>query len=112
MATSFDSAVSSLLCTEDNNCIFDDINTDYNGVVVEEFEASLYNADHQTSSQNKRFDDWGDIFPLQSDECLVLMLEKECQHLPNGDYSKRLQIGDLDLVARKEAVSWIVKVGS
>ncbi|XP_044511638.1 cyclin-D4-1-like [Mangifera indica] len=112
MATSFDSAVSSLLCTEDNNCIFDDINTDYNGVVVEEFEASLYNADHQTRSQNKRFDDWGDIFPLQSDECLVLMLEKECQHLPNGDYLKRLQIGDLDLVARKEAVNWIVKVNA
>ncbi|KAJ0086722.1 hypothetical protein Patl1_08622 [Pistacia atlantica] len=112
MAPSFDSAVSSLLCTEDNNSIFDDINTDYHGVVVEEFEATWYHGNHQTRNQNKRSDDCGDILPLQSDDCLALMLEKECQHLPNSDYLKRLQIGDLDLVARKEAVDWIVKVNT
>ncbi|KAJ6730293.1 CYCLINS [Salix viminalis] len=47
---------------------------------------------------------------MQSDECLVLMVEKECQHLPSGDYLKRLRNGDLDMGARKEAVDWIAKV--
>jgi cyclin D1/2/4 len=40
------------------------------------------------------------------------MVEKECQHLPSGDYLKRLRNGDLGLGARKEAVDWIAKVGS
>lgn len=107
MAPSFDSAVSSLLCTEDNNSIFGDVSTDYHGVVVEEFEPTWHHGNHQT-----HIDDYGEILPSQSDECLALMLEKECQHLPNSDYWKRLQTGDLDLVARKEAVDWIFKVGS
>nr|QYW07124.1 cyclin D2-1 [Dimocarpus longan] len=107
MAPSFDSAVSSLLCAEDNNSIFDDIN---NGAAVEESEATWHHRRHGTRNQNRSFDG-GDRLPsLQSDECLALLLEKECQHLPNSDYLKRLQSGDFDLVARKEAIDWIAKV--
>lgn len=110
MAPSFDCAVSSLLCAEEDSGIFDDINNDNHGPVVEEFEATLYHGNHRTHHRNRSFDDGGDMFPPQSDECLALLLEKECQHLPNSDYLKRLQTGDLDLRSRKEAIDWIAKV--
>ena len=38
-------------------------------------------------------------------------MEKEWDHLPNGDYVNRLRSGDLDFGARKEAIDWIEKVG-
>ena len=105
MAPSFDCTVSSLLCAEDNNSIVDD--NDRYDATVEEFEATWHNGNHQIQNQN-----CGWWLPIQSEECLVLMVEKECQHLPSGDYLKRLRNGDLDLGARKEAVDWIAKVGS
>ena len=108
MAPSFDCAVSNLLCAEDNNSIFDD--NDHYDATVEEFEATWHHGNHQICNQNGGGD--GGWLPLQSDECLVLMVEKECQHLPNGDYLKRLRNGDLDMGARKEAVEWIAKAGS
>ena len=109
MAPSFDYAVSSLLCGEDNS-IFDD--NDY-GVVVEEFEATWHHLGHRSRNQDRGFGGGGgsDGVPLQSDECLALMVEKECQYLPGGDYLKKLLSGDLDLGARKQAVDWIGKVG-
>ncbi|KAJ6337609.1 hypothetical protein OIU76_007315 [Salix suchowensis] len=105
MAPSFDCAVSNLLCAEDNS-IFDD--NDYYDAPVEEFEATWHHGNHQICNQNGGGD--GGWLPMQSDECLVLMVEKECQHLPSGDYLKRLRNGDLDMGARKEAVDWIAKV--
>ncbi|KAJ1424803.1 Cyclin-like [Sesbania bispinosa] len=95
MAPSFD-FVSSLLCAEDSS-VFDD------GDVYEETGRSRY---HQRSEQ---FGD-PDGLPLQSEECLAMMMEKECQHLPRADYFNRLQSGDLDFGARKEAIDWIEKV--
>lgn len=106
MAPSFDCAVSNLLCAEDNNSIFD--HNDHYDATVEEFEATWHHGNHQICNQNGGGD--GGCLPMQSDECLVLMVEKECQHLPNGDYLKRLRNGDLDMGARKEAVDWIAKV--
>ena len=105
MAPSFDCTVSSLLCAEDNNSIFDD--NDCYDATVEELEATWHHGNHQIQNQNSGW--W---LPMQSEECLVLMVEKECQHLPSGDYLKRLRNGDLGLGARKEAVDWIAKVGS
>ena len=105
MAPSFDCTVSSLLCAEDNNSIVDD--NDRYDATVEEFEATWHNGNHQIQNQN-----CGWWLPIQSEECLVLMVEKECQHLPSGDYLKRLRNGDLDMGARKEAVEWIAKAGS
>ncbi|GAY41519.1 hypothetical protein CUMW_060100 [Citrus unshiu] len=113
MAPSFDYAVSSLLCAEEDSSVFDDIN----GSVVDEFEndATWHHGNNRTQHRSRRFDDGGDMLlslPLQSDECLALLLEKECHHLPHNDYLKRLRTGDLDLAARQEAVDWIAKVHS
>ncbi|XP_039041483.1 cyclin-D4-2-like [Hibiscus syriacus] len=112
MAPSFDCAVSSLLCAEDNFSIFDDNDDNFGG--GGEFGATTWNYRIcRNSNQNRAFNGVGeDGLPLQSDECVALMLEKEQQHLPNADYLKRLQSGDLELAARKEAVDFIGKVHS
>lgn len=110
MAPSFDSAVSSLLCAEDNNSIFDD--NDCYGAAVEEIEATWHHGNRRIQ-QNRGFNGGvGEWLPKQSEECLGLMVEKEHQHLPNVDYLKRLRSGDLDFGAREEAVDWITKVCS
>lgn len=106
----FDCAVSSLLCAEDNNSIFDD--NDCYGAVVEEYESTWHHKNHRIHHEGRAYGGGGDgELPMQSKECLALMVEKECQHLPNVDYLKRLRRGDLDLEARKEAIDWIGKVG-
>lgn len=109
MAPSFDCAASSLLCAEDRS-VFDD--NEY-GSLVEKFEedTTWHHRNHRTHDQNRSFSNGGDGLPLQSDECLASMVEKECHHLPHADYLKRLRSGDLDQGARKEAVDWITKVG-
>ncbi|KAG1366582.1 cyclin-D3-1 [Cocos nucifera] len=61
----------------------------------------------------KRNDFYGDslmVFPLQSDECLARMVEREPKHLPRGDYAERLRSGALDLSIRRESIDWIWKV--
>ncbi|KAK8642730.1 hypothetical protein V6N13_012063 [Hibiscus sabdariffa] len=110
MEPSFDCAVSSLLCAEDNFGIFDDKDDSFGG--VGEFGATTLN--HRlngNSNQNRVFGGVGeDGLALQSEECVALMVEKEHQHLPNSDYLKRLQTCDLDPAARQEAVDFIRKV--
>ncbi|CAL9115813.1 unnamed protein product [Musa acuminata var. zebrina] len=49
-------------------------------------------------------------FTLQSEDCVALMVERESQHLPQGDYVKRLLRGQLDLAIRSDAIDWIQKV--
>ncbi|KAI4389814.1 hypothetical protein MLD38_001996 [Melastoma candidum] len=53
-----------------------------------------------------------EVIPVQGEEFLGLLLEKQCQHLPRSDYLGRLRNGDLDSAARKDAVDWIGKVHS
>ncbi|KAF2299768.1 hypothetical protein GH714_003251 [Hevea brasiliensis] len=109
MAPSFDCAVSSLLCADDNNSIFDD--NDSFGAVIEQFEATWHHKNHRIYHQDRSSGGGGDgELPMPSNECLALMVEKECQHLPNVGYLKRLRRGDLDLGARKEAIDWMGKV--
>ena len=103
MAPSFD-CLSSLLCAEDNS-IFDD--NDYSGA-MEQFEHTWNHRYHRIRDQGQCLDDRD---ALLSDDCLAIMLEKECRHLPGGDYLNRLRTGDLDTGARKEAIDWIEKVG-
>lgn len=113
MAPSFDCVVSSLLCAEDNSSIFYDNDCFGGGSEVEEFGATWNHRYYRNSNQNRIFngvDESG--LALQSEECVGLMIEKENHHLPNADYLKRLQTGDLDLEARKQAVDWIGKVHS
>lgn len=102
MAPSFD-CVSSLLCAEDNS-FFEE--NDY-GDSVEMLEDTWHN---RNRSQSVNLDDPNGLFPLLSDECLKLLVEKELHHLANGDYVNRLRSGDLDFGARKEAIDWIEKV--
>ncbi|XP_061372088.1 cyclin-D2-1-like [Gastrolobium bilobum] len=104
MAPSFD-CVSSLLCAEDSS-VFDD--SHYGGTM------DVYEDSWRPRYHHGRSDDFGypDELPVQSDECLALMVEKESQHWPGAGYFNRLQSGDLDLGARKEAIDWIEKVRS
>ncbi|KAG0482835.1 hypothetical protein HPP92_010919 [Vanilla planifolia] len=51
-------------------------------------------------------------FPLPSDECVDLLLQKELEHLPRNDYCKRLLSGSLDVSIRRDAIDWIRKVHS
>lgn len=111
MAPSFDLAVSNLLCAEEN-CIFDN-NYDDDETVVEEFLMAPYYLRTRPNRNPHRGGggDSDDGLPFMSDECLIEMVEKETHHLPVDGYLVKLQNGDLDVGARKEAVDWIQKVG-
>ncbi|XP_052188569.1 cyclin-D4-2-like [Diospyros lotus] len=105
MAPSFDCAVSSLLCAEDIFC--DEVDF---GAVEEGFEPSW---NQMENNQNQNFDGEELLLrglPMQSDECLALMVKRESEHLPASDYLNRLRTGALDLGARREAIEWIGKV--
>ncbi|GAB4844924.1 hypothetical protein Ancab_038315 [Ancistrocladus abbreviatus] len=115
MAPGFEYTMSSLLCVEDNSSIFDDV--DNGGLTVDDdFEISTGRRHHRRSiSQDHGFNGgecFAGLLPMQSEECLALMFEREVEHLPCADYLNRLKTGDLDLGARKEAVDWICKVQS
>lgn len=50
-------------------------------------------------------------FPLESEEMIREMMEKEKQHFPSDDYIRRLRCGDMDFNARRrKALNWIFKV--
>ncbi|KAJ8539492.1 hypothetical protein K7X08_013744 [Anisodus acutangulus] len=102
MSLNMDSSISSLLCTEDNNTIFDN---EYDDVTT----------CHQ-NSQQKREMFYGEekftVLPLLNDECVALMIEKECEHMPCGGYFEKLRYGDLDFEARNEILDYISKVHS
>ncbi|XP_010519253.1 PREDICTED: cyclin-D4-1-like isoform X2 [Tarenaya hassleriana] len=48
-------------------------------------------------------------FPVESEEIIREMMERERDHLPRDDYLRRLRSGDLDLNVRREALDWIWK---
>ncbi|URE06778.1 Cyclin, C-terminal domain [Musa troglodytarum] len=106
MVPSYDHAFSALLCVEDNSCIlgFDDGNGD-NDEDEEHTRCCV--------SQRKRCDFYGDYltgFPLQSDECVAFLVERESAHMPREDYAERLRSGSLDLSIRRDAIDWMLKV--
>lgn len=105
MAPSFD-CVSSLLCAEDSNSVFDD--NHYGGTVVEVYEETW----HRTRYHQSHHFGEPDWLPLLGDECFAMMVEKEWQQWHGVDYFNRLQSGDLDFGARNEAIEWIEKVCS
>lgn len=106
MAPSFDC----LLCGEDNIGIFSD-EFGY-GDSVEEIEPIWNQGHHFTNNQKGNCGGEEPLtwLPMQSDECLDSLLKRESDHLPKSDYLNRLRNGNLDLVARREAVDWIGKV--
>lgn len=107
-----DCLISSLLCAEDNDSLCYDYDDDHKGVddglwgygnhlKINQNQPSIKNPDTEYSVID---------FPLQSDECLSLLIEKECEQFVGFDYFKRLTNGDLDFVSRQQAVDWIRKV--
>ncbi|XP_020690404.1 cyclin-D4-1 [Dendrobium catenatum] len=96
-----------LLCPEDNSSILgfdDDEELAINGKVHGSGLGKIL--DQKTAF----FRDSFKVFPLQSEECLFLLMEKESEHLPTRDYAKRLISGALDMSVRMDAVDWIWKV--
>ena len=106
-----------LLCAEENYSIYDDdVDYEFAEEEKEEFESTTtWHHPNRNLQPNQSFhcQDSSSFsgFPLQSDDCLALMVKRECQHLPSTDYLKRLRNGDINLGARQEAVDWIEKVG-
>ncbi|KAJ8551148.1 hypothetical protein K7X08_000518 [Anisodus acutangulus] len=116
MAPNMEFAVSSLLCAEDNNSIFYNEEDDVVGFEFVE-ETRWYPRNHRNGGQqNRRIYGVEESLtiglPLQSDECLSLMIKRECEHMPVGDYLDRLRNGDLDSGVRDEILEWIAKVHS
>lgn len=108
MAPSFDCtgllcAEDSLLCLDESDIGDDDFN---DGFIVS--KDVITNQNHNFFNGDEDFSLVG--FPLLSEECIVLMVEGESDHLPRDDYLIRLRNGDLDLKIRREAIDWIGKV--
>lgn len=114
MADRFDCVVNSnlLLCEENTNTCFDDLGCN----ATAEFGLSplMPHQNKGTHNQEQSFDHDRSqslmSFPLQSEETVRTMVERESEHLPRDDYLKRLRSGDLDLSIRREALDWIWKV--
>lgn len=90
----------SLLCTEPNNLCLDDVEAKDDQTHQVDCEDLVGNGSEPLVC----------FVPLQSDEILCLLFEREHQLLPRGDFLQRLRSGDLDLSVRKEALDWIYKV--
>lgn len=109
MAPSLDYAVSNLLCAEDNTTIFDE---------VDDFEICNWQHGNPRNFINNNHQEHNfvgqefNLFSLPTDEYLASMLNRENQFFLGIDYLKRLRCGDLDLVARNQAIDWIHKVQS
>lgn len=113
MAESHDCSTSSLLCAENTNPCFDDVDgnaTDGFGVSPSWNHQNNHTHDKDSIFDNIRSESL-ERFPLQSEERVREMVEREREHLPRDDYLKRLRCGDLDLSFRREALDWIWKVG-
>ncbi|XP_019174167.1 PREDICTED: cyclin-D4-2-like isoform X2 [Ipomoea nil] len=107
MAPSFDCAISTLFCAEDNDSLFYDESDEVGYACVEVFEDHWdHRNDRNSQHQRASLTD----LPVQSEECLALMIRRESELLPACDYSKRLRNGELDIAARDEVLDWITKV--
>ncbi|CAN6239354.1 unnamed protein product [Urochloa humidicola] len=111
MAPGYDCAASVLLCAEDNAAIL--------GLDEEGEESSWAGAtpprDTVVAAGGGGIAVEGLLteFPLQTDEYVAVLVEKETEHMPVEGYPQKLQrrYGDLDLAAvRRDAVDWIWKV--
>eukprot|EP01018_Ginkgo_biloba_P005753 Gb_37608 [translate_table: standard] len=110
MAPSFD-CVSNLLCAEDASIVaWDD--------EVESLseEENVYNTNNNYNNENNNNNNGhpqlADIldFPVEDDEAILLLVEKECHHMPQEGYLQRFRNRTLDVSIRQDAISWILKV--
>ncbi|XP_062221935.1 cyclin-D3-1-like [Phragmites australis] len=108
MAPSYDCAASVLLCAEDNATIL--------GLDEEGEECSWAGATpprDTASAAGDAVEGFLTDFPLQSDDCIAALVEREVEHMPMEVYPQKLQRlhGGLDLAAvRRDAIDWIWKV--
>ncbi|RWW38714.1 hypothetical protein BHE74_00056035, partial [Ensete ventricosum] len=105
MGVSYRFASSVLLCPEDGNSIL--------GCDEEEKQEQGLNGEVERRSLCHFPGERGDFYgePLQSEDRIALMVERESHHLPEVDYAGRLRRGQLDLAARSDAIDWIQRVG-
>uniref|UniRef100_A0A0D9X1L3 Uncharacterized protein n=1 Tax=Leersia perrieri TaxID=77586 RepID=A0A0D9X1L3_9ORYZ len=96
-------ASSILLCAEDSNSVFGLGGGDGDGEEVVVAEVGSGGVD---------FFDSGAVFPVDSDEFVALLVEKEMDHLPQRGYLEKLELGGLESYWRKDAIDWICKVHS
>nr|XP_043637616.1 cyclin-D4-2-like [Erigeron canadensis] len=113
MSPSFDFAISSLLCAEENDSIsYDDGENDFGDVD----DNMGFDWQRQNDNLNQDFvikTEYYSVFDLQNDESLTLLTEKESEMFVGFvDYLSKLKNHNLFLVARQEAVDWISKAYS
>lgn len=110
MASGYDCAASVLLCAEDNAAVLG---------LDEEGEESSWPAGatppRDAAAGGVAVEGYLTDFPLQSDDCIEALVEREEAHMPVEGYLQKLhrRYGGLDLGAiRKDAIDWIWKVRS
>jgi cyclin D1/2/4, plant len=110
MVPGYDCAASVLLCAEDSAAVLS---------LDEEGEESSWPAGatppRDAAAGGVAVDGYLTDFPLQSDDCIEALVEKEEEHMPVEGYLQKLQPrhSPLDLgVIRRDAIDWIWKVRS
>jgi cyclin D1/2/4, plant len=110
MVPGYDCAASVLLCAEDNAAVLG---------LDEEGEESSWPAGatppRDAAAGGVAVDGYLMDFPLQSDDCIEALVEREEEHMPVEGYLQKLQRrhGPLDLgTIRRDAIDWIWKVRS
>ncbi len=49
-------------------------------------------------------------FPVEDEEAISMLMQKEACYMPEADYSGRYESNDLNAAARQDAISWMLKV--
>ncbi|KAM1052909.1 hypothetical protein FF1_000433 [Malus domestica] len=111
MTDSFDSATSNLLCAENSNTCFDDLDSNVTDDLGH-FPSNSHKTNQDPNFDHNRRSKSMIDFSSHSEEWVSEMVKRESEHLPRHDYLRRLRSGDLELSARREAFDWIWKAHS
>lgn len=111
MAPSFD-CVSNLLCAEDASLVAWDDEVES---LSEDENANNVSFFHEGNNDHGGFrEPWPATsfpeFPLEDDESVSLLVQKENDHMPREDYLQRFRTRTLDPSVRQDAMCWILKV--
>lgn len=114
MAPSYDCSASILLCAEDNSCVlgFDEGEEEAEVTSAEDLDGNGSKTWGFCAKRGAFHGDFLDDFPLQSEECLALLVKRETELLPLEGYQERLVDASPELSIRRDAIDWIWKVGS
>lgn len=98
MAPSMDFVISGLFCAEYKDAILENVYDDVR---------TLFHENHQNSQQTLCLT----AVPFQTDDCVAIMIKKECEYVPCADYLEMLKNGEFDVGSREQILDWICKVG-